>query len=358
MKKLSVLQIINRPTITGGMELYAFNLSRELRKAGHCVTLALRPKTEFYEAARKENFEIIPITRGGALQPYNIYSITRFLLKNNCDILHAHTGNDYWPPLLAKWLTFSTKTRVFVTRHILSAPRGFSSKFYFQHANTICVSRAVYQTMLNFSAKGSKLNLIYPGIDLKKFIGNSVNAAYRDKFNINKNEYVIAAMHKWFDKSFIIMQKILENFADIKIIIAGELKKHEIAMIENSPHRGRIHICGVIKNMAEFYRSADLFLFPSFDEAFGLVVTEAMAAGLPVITAATGGASEIFENGSCGYKIDIEDIGGYLSAVAKIKNEPALAERLGKTAAEAALNYGIARMTAEIEKVYYDSLMV
>lgn len=352
------MQIINRPTITGGMELYAFNLSRELRKSGHCVTLALRPGTEFYHAAQKECFEIIPITRGGALQPYNIYSIARFLLNNRCDILHAHTGNDYWPPLLAKWLTLSKNTRVFVTRHILSAPRGFSSKFYFQHADTICVSRAVYQTMLNFSAKGSKLNLIYPGIDVESFTAKDIKAAYREKFNINKNEYVIAAMHKWFDKSFVIISRLLDTFKDIKIIIAGELKKHEIAMIENSPHRGRIYICGVIKNMAEFYRSADLFLFPSFDEAFGLVVIEAMASGLPVITAATGGASEIFDNGACGYKVDIEDIDGYISAVSKIKNEPLLAGRLGKIAAESALNYGITRMTAEIEKAYRDALAV
>ncbi len=356
MKKLNVLQIINRPSITGGMELYAFNLSRELRKSGHAVTMALRPETEFYEAARSENFDIIPITRGGALQPYNIFSIFKFMLGGRCDILHAHTGNDYWPPLLAKWLAFSKKSRVFVTRHILSAPRGFSSKFYFQHVDTVCVSNAVYQVMRDFSAKGSRLKLIYPGINAGDFLTPANGPFYREKFGISSSEYVIAAMHKWFEKSFPIISKILEEFRDIKVIMAGELKKHEIAAIEASPFRERIHICGVIKNMADFYKSADLFLFPSFDEAFGLVVVEALAAGLPVLTAASGGASEIFEDGSCGFKIPVEDITGYCEAVNRIKSDRAFAEKLSGNASAAAVNFNISKMTLEIEAAYYESL--
>ena len=356
MKKLNVLQIINRPTITVGMALYAFNLARELKKAGHAVTFALRPKTEFYDAAIGEGFGIIPITRGGALQPYNIYSILRFLLTQKCDILHAHTGNDYWPPLLAKWLTFSKNARVFVTRHILSAPRGFSTRFYFQHVDTVCVSRAVYQTMRNFSAEGSKLHMIYPGIDLAAFDGKPGRASYREKFGIGSGGYVIASMHKWFDRSFPILEKILEKFDDAAVIIAGALKDHEIAMIEKSAHKNRVFTCGVIKNMADFYASADVFIFPSFDEAFGLVVAEAMASGLPVITAATGGASEIFENGSCGYKINIDDTAGFVEAASKIKNDAALAKRFGEKARELSKNYDMTRMAAEIEKAYIESL--
>ncbi len=356
MKKLDVLQIINRPSITGGMELYTLNLARELRKSGHNVTLALRSGTEFFSAARAEDFKTIPITRGGALQPYNIYSISSFLLKNKCDILHAHTGNDYWPPLLAKWLTLSSGARVFVTRHILSAPRGFSSKFYFQHVNTVCVSKAVYQTMQNFSARGSKMKMIYPGIKLENFRPSETEPSFRNKFNFCAGDYVIAAMHKWFEKTFVILEKILSAFGDAKIIIAGELKKNEIAMIESSPYKNRIFICGVIKNMAEFYRSANMFLFPSFDEAFGLVVAEAMAMGLPVVTASTGGASEIFEDGSCGYKVDINDTAGFVSAVSKIKNDPALSARLGEAGINLARNYDMAVTAAEMQKAYYESL--
>ena len=354
--KLKILQIINRPSVTGGMELYALNLSRELKNLGHEVHMALRSGTDFYEAAKREGFNIIPITRGGAIQPYNIYSIARSLIKNKYDILHAHTGNDYWPPLLAKWLTASKSSEVFVTRHILSAPRGFSSRFYFQHVNTVCVSRSVLQAMYGSSPHAAKLKLVYPGIELDRFSPEKYEAVYREKFGIKDDEYVIATMHKWFEKTFVIMQRILDKFGDIKFIVAGELKNHEVKLVNNSKHKSRINICGVIKNMPEFYKSANMFLFPSFDEAFGLVVAEAMAMGLPVVVAASGGASEIFENGSCGFKIEIEDTEGFISAVRLIKENMALHKKLSNAARFLSQQYNVKNMAKTIEELYFKSL--
>ncbi|HNY13217.1 MAG TPA: glycosyltransferase family 4 protein, partial [Candidatus Wallbacteria bacterium] len=132
---IKILQIINRPAITGGMERYALDLSKFLKKRGHEVFMAVRGGTDLAMAVDEAGIKRIPITRGGAIQPYNVFSIARAILAEKFDILHAHTGNDYWPPLLAKWLTLNRSARVFVTRHILSPPRGFSSRFYFQNVD-------------------------------------------------------------------------------------------------------------------------------------------------------------------------------------------------------------------------------
>lgn len=355
MRKLKILQVINRPTVTGGMEIYTLNLSRLLKEKGHHVTLALKPNTEFYYVAQTENFNIIPITRGGAIQPYNIFSIFKFLIKNHCDIIHAHTGNDYWPPLIAKWLSFSNNTQIFVTRHILSKPRNFSSKFYFKNINTICVSKSVYDVMKPY-CDIAKTFIVYPGIDFSLFNKLDIFPKYRQKFKIKDNEFVVATMHKWFSKTFPILEKILETLNDVKIIIAGELKEHEINTIESSKFKDKIFICGVIKDMPNFYKSADMFLFPSFDEAFGMVVVEAMASGLPVITTTTGGASEIFEDNTCGFKLDVDNINEFVNAVIKIKNDNKLRLKFSENAKKLALKYDIFNMVSQIENLYYKSL--
>ncbi len=353
---IKILQIINRPAITGGMERYALDLSRSLKKRGHDVFMAVRAGTDIASAADEAGIKRIPITRGGAVQPYNVFSITRALLAEKFDILHAHTGNDYWPPLLAKWFTSSRNSRVFVTRHILSPPRGFSARFYFQNVDTVCVSDSVLQKMKGFSAPGSPLHLVYPGIDLERFTPERYEPAVRRSFKIPDGEFVIGTMHKWFSKNSAIIERLLEDFQEIKILIAGELKPHEIAQVKNLKNTERIFLTGIIKNMPEFYRSCDLFLFPSFDEAFGMVVAEAMLMGLPVLTAASGGASEIFNEGECGYKIDADRPDLYSKAFEKIYKDTEFRLKLSGNARKKGKEFSIEKMASDIESLYFKAL--
>jgi UDP-glucose:(heptosyl)LPS alpha-1,3-glucosyltransferase len=63
----------------------------------------------------------------------------------------------------------------------------------------------------------------------------------------------------------------------------------------------RIHFVPPTTNIARYYAAADLFLFPTYYDTFGLVVTEAMASGLPVITSQSAGAADFVEHGVSGW---------------------------------------------------------
>jgi len=73
-----------------------------------------------------------------------------------------------------------------------------------------------------------------------------------------------------------------------------------------------------------------MLVFPSRYEPFGMVVIEAMATGLPVITATTTGASEIVTP-ECGIILsDSEDVSGLTTALEKLTNDAHLREQMGK----------------------------
>jgi glycosyltransferase involved in cell wall biosynthesis len=74
------------------------------------------------------------------------------------------------------------------------------------------------------------------------------------------------------------------------------------------------------------YRMADVLLFPSLDEGFGLPVLEAMAAGVPVVASNRGALPEVV--GDAGLLVDPEDEPGMAERVAAILGDPALRARL------------------------------
>ncbi len=78
------------------------------------------------------------------------------------------------------------------------------------------------------------------------------------------------------------------------------------------------------------YRSADLFLFPSTTETFGLVALEAMACGIPVIAAKTGGVLDIIRDGENGLLFNPDNFDEIGSLVQRLKADPALRSRLGE----------------------------
>lgn len=77
------------------------------------------------------------------------------------------------------------------------------------------------------------------------------------------------------------------------------------------------------KELSTAYCAADIFTFPSAIETFGLVVAEAMATGLPVVTSRVGGIPELIESGVNGYIFEPDDIAQMIAYVRELAaNEP------------------------------------
>ncbi len=106
-------------------------------------------------------------------------------------------------------------------------------------------------------------------------------------------------------------------------------------------------------DIADVMRSADLFIFPTRYEPFGMVIAEAMACGVPVVTSAVAGAAELIEDGvSGGVVADPHDARGFAAAVDRILADEDARVAMGRAARRAVEGLSWDAIAARTLEVY------
>ena len=101
------------------------------------------------------------------------------------------------------------------------------------------------------------------------------------------------------------------------------------------------------------FAAADVFLFPTRYEPFGMVIAEALASGVPVVTSSRAGAADLIRDGSSGFVVgDPEDAAAFAAAVDRILGEPAGWPAMSAAARDAVRNLTWDSVAAQTLEVY------
>ena len=130
---------------------------------------------------------------------------------------------------------------------------------------------------------------------------------------------------------------------------------------ENLGLGDRVEFVGWVANPGDFLKTIDLFIVPSRYESFGLVVIEAMAAGVPVVTSDIEGPCEILKGGALGTLFRSEDDADLARAMATVFNSWPRAFRMAREAqAHAVATFGFdagsKRLRQAIEHIHHETL--
>jgi len=142
-----------------------------------------------------------------------------------------------------------------------------------------------------------------------------VKKRYKEKYNIKEGQTVIVSVSRlldWKNTQLLLKSVSLLNRPDsVVVFIVGD--GPERANLEKMAHELNLNVV-FTGNIAEplevynYYLLADLFVFPTRHEAWGLVVNEAMAAGLPILCSKGAGASlDLVQEGINGYTFSPDD---------------------------------------------------
>lgn len=178
----------------------------------------------------------------------------------------------------------------------------------------ISVSNFITKSVKTINANDTKCVTVYNGINLEAFSQKSNNIT-RQEFGLNNQDFVLIYSGRINPekgiKELIEAMKMLADYPQIKLLIIGssffgnttgndDFTKELRESVKDI--QDKIHFTGYIpyQKVPSYLKLADLAVVPSmWDEAFGLTVLEAMAAGIPLITTRSGGIPEICENVAC-----------------------------------------------------------
>lgn len=295
------------PEKYGGSELVVANLAKGLTALGHEVTT-------FASAGSTVAGRLVPVIPrtmydiiGGfdwhGIQQYEFLSYFELGKRaKEFDVVHNHMG--IHPVALAPLLPVPMLT----TLHSSLSPDFPSLASAFRSYPFVSISRAqrTLAPALNYVAT------VYHGIDAESFHprleGKGSGLVFLGTLSHNKGIDIAVRTAKALDLPLVIAGEVRESDQDfLNKEVFPHVDGKKIRFIGEANH----------KEKEDLMRSADALLFPSrWNEAFGLVIAEAMACGTPVVALGNGAVPEIICDGETGFIADNE--AGFIAAAGEV----------------------------------------
>jgi glycosyltransferase involved in cell wall biosynthesis len=227
----------------------------------------------------------------------------------------------------------------------------------------ICSEFMRGEVIRSFNVPYDKTDVVFNGVDAHKFEFDWTDAerdAWKAKFAQPDEKVVVyvgrfvreKGIHVLLDAASAVLAK--EPKAKFVIVGGGMRDKYE-RFVQWYGLSDKVVFTGFManRNLYSMYRIADVAVFPSLYEPFGIVALEAMASGAPVVTSDAGGLSEVVLHDRTGTISYAGDPNSLAWAILRVLQDPARAFLLGENARERlGTDFDWARIAAQTADVY------
>ena len=190
---------------------------------------------------------------------------------------------------------------------------GFFEKRALTSPETLGISANSHRTRLDlerfYGCDPAKISVVYNAVDSVRFSPANVRfrLPVRQKYGIPENAVVVLFVGEYRRKGLATVIRALGKLHHPQVHLLavgkGDLAQYT-ALAAEAGIAGQVTFAGAARDIEQVFGAADIFAFPTYYEAFGMVITEAMASGLPVITSRRAGAAEMIGDGESGLLLD------------------------------------------------------
>ena len=352
------------PRIVGGISPHVSELSRQLSERGievHVVTKVtpLAPDEEVEPSGVRVHRVHLQDTPNDFLHEIQLLNQAtdlrvRKLLEDwrpggEPTIFHAH---DWLSLDAARELKYEYKLPIVATIHATESGRHggiFNDTSKYIHEQEywltyeawriiVCSEFMKQEVVRLFNVPNDKVDVIFNGVDPSKFEFDwsaADRAAHRSKLALPEEKVVLYVGRFVREKGIHVLlnaaSAVLAEEPNTKFLIVGGGHRERFEkFVHWAGLQEKVLFTGFMADRAlhMLYRCADVAVFPSLYEPFGIVALEAMAAGAPVVASDAGGLREVVQNDETGTLCYANNTGSLAWAILKVLRDPVRAQAL------------------------------
>ncbi len=218
---------------------------------------------------------------------------------------------------------------------------GYMHWFYGQLDTVFVNSEEYRQSWIKRGFDPAKLKIFPRGLDTELVHPARRDAAFFEKFGACNGEVRLLyvgriSREKDLDLLAAAYRRLRDEGLPVQLFVVGHGPYSETFAKSLPEAFFTGYLTG--SELATAYASADIFVFPSTTDTFGNVILEAQACGVPVVVSDSGGPKELVEDKANGLITKSRDLEDLTSAIRALVTNPALRERMGKSARDSVID--------------------
>jgi phosphatidyl-myo-inositol alpha-mannosyltransferase len=343
----------------GGVQVHVRELAERLRSRHHeVVVLAPLRGGEVPLGVRRVGRPIdIPYNASNAPidpRPWAIRAVRAELRRFRPDVIHAH---EPLAPSTSLWATLAGDVPVVGTFHS-GASRSrlydLAAPLLRRVARRLAIRVAVSEAAARFAARriGGSFEIVPNGVDVRRF-ANAEPSSLGD----GRKLLFVGRLdrRKGFPVAVEAFGRLAEDRPDLRLVVAGDGPDRDAITSLAPSVRDRVTMLGTVphQDLPPIHAACDVYLGCAVGgESFGIVLVEALAAGVPVVASDIAGYSEVIREGEDGLLVPARNASALAAGVTRVLDDPMLAERLRKGGRRRARSFDWAVVTDAIEQRY------
>jgi len=224
----------------------------------------------------------------------------------------------------------------------------------------IAVSHAMEQKIVDEGRATAPVRLIYNGVDIERYEHQEPGHTLRDEYGMEPGSRIVGVVarlepEKGHPTLLEAWPLVLQQVPDAYLLVVGEgSRRAELEQLARELRVAhRVVFTGRREDMPAVTAAFDVAVLPSYREAQGLTILEAMALSRPVVASNVGGIPEVIEDGVTGLLVPPHDAEALAAAIVRLLTDHAYADTIARAGHDLVHDrFCIELMVKEIEAIY------